>query len=51
MFRFGTWLFVSILCFAAASAMAQGRKHPPILKSPTLPTRRGRSTSSRPLTR
>jgi putative membrane protein len=28
MFRFGTWLFVSILCFAAASAMAQGTGKP-----------------------
>jgi putative membrane protein len=28
MFRFGTWLFVSIVCFAAASAMAQGTGKP-----------------------
>ena len=28
MFRFGTWLFVSILCFAAASAFAQGTGQP-----------------------
>ena len=41
-------VLAAAVCFAAASAMAQTTENSPILKSPTLPTRRGRPTLGRP---